>query len=263
MGLKAALEANAEFAEGGKPGMRTLNDPAMPAESIVALDASASNPILDAAALEVFPATRIVIAFVRVQLVRQAPGPATSARNRGQRIDQLLEDHRVMPVGAGDTEHQRDALPVRDEVALTAELATVRRVGAGVRAPRGLGTVDPSTLARLRSSWPAPRSSARSIRCRRCQTPAACQSRSLRQHVMPLPKPSSWGRSSQAMPVRSTKRTPLSARSSSSLGRPPLSDGLTSGSNGLILFHSAALTSLFLFMHRQTQFDRFAMTTFC
>jgi hypothetical protein len=42
-----------------------------------------------------------------------------------------------------------------------------------------------------------------------------------------------------------------------------LSDGLTSGSNGLILFHSAALTSLFLFMHRQTQLDRFAMTTFC
>jgi len=243
--------------------MRTLDDPAMTSESIVALDAPASNPILDAAALEVLPAAWIVVALVRMQLVRQTLRPATSARNRGQRIDQLLEDHRVMPVGAGDTEHQRDTLPVRDEVALAAELASVRRVGAGVQAPRGLGTVDPSRLARLRSSWPAPRSSARSIRCRRCQTPAACQSRSLRQQVMPLPKPSSWGRSSQAMPVRSTKRIPLSARSSSNLGRPPFSDGLTSGSNGLIFFHSAALSSLCLLMLRQTQINRSAMTWFC
>jgi hypothetical protein len=263
MSMDAALEANAQLAESGKPGMCTLDDPSMTAEPIVALDASACNPVLDAAQLEMLSAARVVIPFVGMQLVRPAARPAALACNRRQRVDQFFEDHRVMPVGSGDTEHQRDTLPVRDEVAFAAELAAVRRVGACVRAPRGLGTVEPSRLARLKSSWPAPRSSDSSVKCRRCHAPAACQSRSLRQQVMPLPKPSSWGKSSHGMPVRNTKRMPLSARSSSSLGRPPLSDGLTSGSNGLILFHSAALTSLFLFMHRQTLLGRFAMTTFC
>lgn len=47
-----------------------------------------------------------------------------------------------------------------------------------------------------------------------------------RQHVMPLPKPSSCGRSSHGIPVRSTYRMPLSAaRSSTVRRRPPLRRG--------------------------------------
>jgi hypothetical protein len=43
------------------------------------------------------------------------------------------------------------------------------------------------------------------------QTPAFCQSRNRRQQVMPLPQPSSKGRSRQARPLLSTKRIPVSA----------------------------------------------------
>lgn len=52
------------------------------------------------------------------------------------------------------------------------------------------------------------------MRCRWAHTdshtPARLQSRSRRQHVMPLPQPNSWGSCSHWMPVLSTKRMPVS-----------------------------------------------------
>lgn len=251
MGLNGSFEANSQLAEGSQPSMRALDYPSVTPEPIVALDASSSDAVLDAAALEVVSAACKVVAFVSVQLVRPAARPAAPAAYTRQRIDQFFEDHRVMSVGPGDAEDQRNALAVRDDVALAAEFASIRGVRARVRAPRGLGTLAPSRLARLKSSWPALRSSASNNKCKRCHTPAACQSRSLRQQVMPLPKPNSCGRSSQAMPVRSTKTMPLRASSSFSRGRPPRGDGFTTGSSGCTRSHSAALTSCFLFMLRQ------------
>src|SRR6187402_1950311 len=263
MSVDAAFEANAQLAEGGKPGVGSFDDPTVTPEAIVALNAFASDAAFDAPAPEMLPATGDVIGLVCMQFAGPAPWSAALARHGRQGIDQLLEDHRVVSVGPGHAEHQRDALAVRDEVALAAELAAVCRVGARVRAPRGLGTLAPSTLTRLKSSRPALRSSANKSKCKRCHTPAACQSRSLRQQVMPLPKPNSWGKSSHPMPVRSTNRIPLRARSSSSLGRPPLGDCATSGSSGLIFFHSVALISAFLFMPPVTHLPRSAMTAFC
>ncbi len=92
---------------------------------------------LDASSPEV-PATACeVVALVGMQLLGPAAWPAALARNAGQRVHQFLEHPRVMPVGARDAKHQRDALPVRDEVAFAAELAPIGRVGARVRAPAG------------------------------------------------------------------------------------------------------------------------------
>jgi len=264
MDVGTALESNAQLAKGTQPGMRALDDPAMTPEPIIALDAAPSNACRDAQPAQVGSATRKVVPLVRMQLARPAPGPAALTAHPRQGIDQLLEHHRVVPVGARDTEDQRDALAVRDDVALAAELASVRRVGACVRAPRGLATLAASRLARLKSSLPAPRNSASSNRCRRCQTPATCQSRRRRQHVMPLPKPSSWGNSSQGIPVRSTKTIPLSTISSLTRGRLPLSEGTIRGSSGSTFCHRAVLIALFLFraMHRQTSTGSLPMTCF-
>ncbi len=44
MRIKRALETNAQHAEAGKPGMRALDNPAMLAEPVVLLDATASDP---------------------------------------------------------------------------------------------------------------------------------------------------------------------------------------------------------------------------
>lgn len=242
MGVDAAFEASAQFAEGGDPGMGPFDDPAVRAEAIIAFDALARDSDLDAAAAQMSAATFVVIALVGMKPVGPAAGFAQAPWHRGQRIDEILEDHGVMPVGPRDAKDQWDAMAVGDEVALAAEFAPVRRVGTCVGAPRGLGTLAPSRLARLKSSFPAPRSSASNRRCRRCQAPAACQSRSLRQQVMPLPKPSSWGRSSHGMPVRSTNKMPLSAARSDTRGRPaPVLLIFGRGRSGSMRCHSPPL----------------------
>lgn len=137
MNVNATLEASAQLAEGGQPGMGALNDPAMAAQAVIALDPLAGDAILDACAFEVSTASRVVVALVRMQFSRPSTRPASLATYRRQGIDQLLEDHRVMPVGPGDAEHHRDALSVRDDVVLAAKLAPIRRVGACVRPPGG------------------------------------------------------------------------------------------------------------------------------
>jgi len=265
MNVDAALEASPQLAECSQPGVRALDHPAMTPKPIIALDAAPGNTRPDAQLAQVGAATGKVIALVGMQLVRPASGPTATAAHHRQGIDQLLEHHRVMPVGARDAENQRDALAVRDDVALAAELAPVRRVGAGVLAPRGLATLAASMLARLKSSLPAPRNSSSNNRCRRCHTPAACQSRRRRQQVIPLPKPNSLGSSSQGMPVRSTNRMPFRAISSFTRGRPPLAEATTTGNSGAIFLNSATLISLFLFrpMQRQTPIRCLTMTWFC
>ena len=139
MSMDASFETDAQLAEGGQPGMCAFHDPAMASEPVVAFDSSASDSILDASAPEMLPTARKVVALVRMQLARPAAWPAALSSHIGQGIDQLLEDHRVVPVGAGDAEHQRDALAVRDEVALAAEFAPVGRVGPVCEPPGGWG----------------------------------------------------------------------------------------------------------------------------
>ena len=106
------------------------------------------------------------------------------------------------------------------------------------------GTLDASTLARLQSILPAAPKRLSNSWWSRCQTPAFCQSRSRRQQVIPLPQPISWGRSSQGMPVFSTKRIPVSAaRSDTVNGCPPFGWAGFGGSNGSTTVHSSSLTS--------------------
>ena len=67
MNVNATLEANTQLAECGQPGVRALHDPAMGAKSVVALDTSAGNTVLDASTLEIGATARKVVALVRVQ----------------------------------------------------------------------------------------------------------------------------------------------------------------------------------------------------
>jgi len=72
---------------------------------------------------------------------------------------------------------------------------------------------------------------------------ARCQSRRRRQQVMPDPQPISCGRYSHGMPVLRTKRIPVSAARSATIGRPPLGRGGCLGNSGSITAHRSSLTS--------------------
>ena len=129
----------------------------------------------------------VVIAFVSMQLRWSLARSTLQACNARDRIQAPLEHHGVMSVRPADKNHQRDASGVYDDVPLGAEFSSVGGVRACFLAPRGLGTEEPSILARLQSIWSCSRKRISMAWCNLCQTPAALQFRSRRQQVMPLP----------------------------------------------------------------------------
>ncbi len=205
--------------------MRTLDDPTMPPQPFAAFDTAACDTGLDAALSQITSATSEVMPFVSVRFARALARLTVQARYRRNGIKRGLECHRIVSFGSRDRDSQRNAACIYDDVSLRFELAAVGRVGAGFLAP-GLETLAPSMLTRSQSIWSCSRSRRSIAKYSRCHTPAVCQSCRRRQHVMPLPKPSSCGRSSHGIPVRSTYRVPLSAaRSSTVRRRPPLRRG--------------------------------------
>jgi hypothetical protein len=153
-------------------------------------------------------------------------------------------------VGGREVDRERDAIPVDDEVVLGAGLAAVNRVGAGLLTPLFARTLTLSTLALDQAMLASSPSQFRSVSCKRCQTPASCQSRRRRQQVEPLPQPSSLGNNRQGQPVRRTKTMPARAARSGIRGRPPLSFAGSSGSKGSIASHRSVGTSIDAFMTR-------------
>jgi hypothetical protein len=153
-------------------------------------------------------------------------------------------------VGGREVHGQWDAVPVDDEVVLGAGLTAVGRVGAGLLTPLFARTLTLSTLALDQAMLASSPSQFRSVSCKRCQTPASCQSRRRRQQVEPLPQPSSLGNNRQGQPVRRTKTMPSRAARSGIRGRPPLSFAGSSGSKGSIASHRSVGTSIDAFMTR-------------
>lgn len=243
MNVEPAFEANAQLAETGKPSMGAFDNPTMPSEPLLAFHPATRNTCRDAALPQILPTASKVVALVRVQFAGAFARLNCQARHRRDSINRLLEGDRIMPVGTRDRDGQRHAARIYNEVSFRSELAPVRRVGGGFRAPRGLETLAPSMLARSQSIWSCSRNRRNIARCSLPHTPAACQSLSFRQQVMPLPKPSACGRSSQGMPVWRTYRIPFNAaRSSTVRRRPPLGEGVKTGING----SSAADNSLLI-----------------
>ncbi len=260
--LKRTLETNAQLAESSKPGMGAFDHPAMLAEPVVLLDATASDPGSHAPLAQMPAASREVVSLIRVKLVGAASRAAIESWHARDGVNEHLEHHRVVTIGTGDHQRQRHAAPIYDEMALATELAAICWIRPRLLAPRGLATVAPSTLARLQSIWSCSRRRLSRAKCSRSQTPLACHSRRRRQHVMPLPKPSSLGRSSHGIPVCRTNRMPLSAARSSTRGRPPLVEGSTTGSSGCNAFHSSLLI-FFRAMPTTTLNHLRSMTWFC
>ena len=117
----------------------------------------------------------------------------------------------VWRVRAGKLDFQRHAMTIDDQVVLAAQFPAIGRVWASLFASANR----PHRAAIYSRSRPvilsAARSSASSNSCNRSQTPAACQSRSRRQQVIPQPQCISCGKSSQGIPVLRTNRIPVSA----------------------------------------------------
>ena len=175
---------------------------------------------------------------------RAPRGVRASARilNRLDSIHGLLEDGRVVEVGRGEYYRERDAVLVRNKVALRARFASIRRVLAGFFAPPLLaGTLAESKEARDQSISSAFPRRSKSTRCSPSHTPASSQSRRRRQQVEPEPQPISWGNISQGTPLFKTKMMPVRAALSVTRSLPLLGLGGSARSSGSTIYHSSSV----------------------
>ena len=236
MNVGAPLVPNGEAAELGQPRQRPFHLPAMPPEPFAAVDAAPCNARDDATGAALTAAAAVVVAFVGVELVRPTARSSVTPANRRHSVEGGRHHAAVMSVGPAERQAKRRALAIDDQVPLRARLASVRRIGPGLRAPLLARTEALSSDARLQSRRSAPRSRSSSARCSAAQTPAVCHSNSRRQHVLPL-QPISAGTSRHWMPVRSTNRMPASTTRSGTRGLPPFGFSGSGGNSGEIAAH--------------------------
>jgi hypothetical protein len=243
MDVSTPLIADGEAAKLIEPGESALNYPTMAPKPSAGVHALAGDANLDPAAVQEATAARDVLGLVRVQLRGTFAGPTAGTLDWRDRVDQFLEDDTVVTVGAGDARCERRPAPVGNNMALRARFAAIRRIRAGRLAPFFAGMLALSRQARSQSIWSAWPNWSRRVRWSRSQTPASCQSRNLRQQVMPDPQPSSGGSISQGMPDFRTKMMPTRHDRSGMRGRPPFGFGGSFGSNGSTIVHNSSLTS--------------------
>jgi hypothetical protein len=228
-----------------EPTQCALDDPAMPSQALARLDPAPGNARCDAPFPQRVSILPRVIRFVRMQFRWAATRPPAWTPNGGDRVNHLFQHGRFMPVRRGMAHGQRCTVAIDDQVALRPALAAVRWVRPGFLAPLGAGTLAASSEARVQSIWSALPKRSRSARWSAAHTPAACHSRSRRQHVIPLPQPISGGSHSHWMPVWRTKRMPVRTARSGTRGRPPFGFGGSGGKSGSITLHSSSETSGF------------------
>lgn len=242
MNVCTALETNTETTEVMQPGMRAFDDPAIFAKAAAMFGTALGDHWLDTAIAQRAPMSLGVVTAIRVDHTRPLQWVATQSADRRNRVDQRQQLRDVVDVRAGQDRGERRTVGVGDDVVLGTGSRAIGGVWPSFWPAPTARIDDESTAAREKSIWSAARSFASSSSCKRSQTPAACQSRSRRQHVTPEPHPISAGRSRQRSPVLRTNRMPVSAARFETGRRPGFFSrrGLGGGSNGSISVHNSS-----------------------
>ena len=241
--VQSTFVADDQPSELVQPCQRALDYPSVPAQLLATLYTFACNSRSDTPLPESTPAPLEVVPFVSVELER----PLSASSTKHPRlldglysINNIGESIGIVNVGRGADYGERNSFGFDHNMALRARFSFIRRIGAGTFSPFLAAILAESTAVRDQSILPASPSLSKSTWWSFSQTPACCQSRSLRQHVMPLPQPISGGRYSQGKPVLSTKMMPVSAARFGTLGRPPLGFGGSGGKSGSITSQSSS-----------------------
>ena len=209
MDIGAALVADGETSVAVEPGDRSLNHPARGAEAAPMRRSTPRQDGPDAPRPEAVAVRLGVVAAVALQRIGPAMRSAAAAAYRRERRDHGIELRDVVDVGGGHLRDEGNAARIGDEVVFGALLAAIGWVRSSFFPPRTARTEPLSITVQRWSSRPRRRSSASSVSCSRCQTPARCHRTSRRQHVLPDPHPICRGNICHGMPDRSTKRMPV------------------------------------------------------
>jgi len=211
MDIRTTLVTDAKPAVLVQPTQSAFDNPTVHTETAAVFAVALGQNGLDVAIAKCSPMRLRVIGSVTLDALRTATWSPRFASYRRYGINQRKQLGHVMPIGCRKSRCQRNALGIGEHMVFRALFAAIRRIGPRVRPPKIARTDAESTIARDQSILSAPRRCASKIRWSSSQTPARCQSRSRRQHVIPLPQPISCGRYSQGMPVMRTNKMPVKA----------------------------------------------------
>ena len=246
MNTRATFVADGQSSEAMQPGKRPFDDPARTAEATaVAAAVAIRNQRHDAAMAQLGAVTLRVVAAVALDDVRFPARGTGAAADSGHRIDQRDQLRDIGPIRRRQRRDERNPVRVGENMMLRPGLAAIGRVRSSFFPPRIARSDALSTTARARSRRPRRRSSVSRTPCKRFQTPARCHRINRRQQVMPEPHPISRGSIRQGIPLRNTKRMPVST-ARSGIGARPAYWRLRRrrlGKRGSIRFHNASSRS--------------------
>jgi len=179
--------ADAQPTEPVQQGDRPFDDLAVHAQPGAVLGAAPDDVRGDLQRAYLVAVDLVVVAAVGVQVPGAVPRLATHAADRGMAWisgSSWVTSLRFPPVVIAAS-----GIPCASTIRWCLLPVLPRSTGDGpVAGPPFIARrCEESTAAREKSSSPAPRSSASSTSCSRCQTPAWFQSRNLRQQVIPEP----------------------------------------------------------------------------
>jgi len=217
---RSTFVAHVETAKSVEPSQRALHDPPRAAEAAAVRRPALRQLGVDPASMQRIAMGLRIVSPVALDQAGFAPGPTGAAAQRRNGVDQGQQLGDVVPVGTGEHRRQRDPARLGENVMFRSRLTAIGWVRSSFFPPRSARTEALSTTARARSNWPRRRSSASNTACNRRQTPTRCHRTSRRQQVLPDPHPISFGSICHGIPLRRTKRMPVSAARSGIRGRP-------------------------------------------
>ena len=243
MNTRPTFVADREPPKPMQPRDRAFDDPPRaPQTAAVAAVIAVRDQRRDAAVPQLGAMAFRVVASVALDHVRFPARASGAAADRRHRIDQVEQLGDVRPIRGRQRRDERNPVRVGKNMMLRPGLAAIGRVRSSFFPPRIARSEALSTIARARSSRPRRRRSVNSAACNRFHTPARCHRPKRRQQVIPEPQPISRGNIRQGIPLRKTKRIPVSTARSGIGARPACCRlrGRRLGNSGSIRFHNAS-----------------------
>jgi len=252
MNARTPFVSHVESTKSMQPRQRPLDDPAGTPKPAAMGPAAFRQLAGDPAPLECVPMRLRIVSAVALHEARLSQRPPRATAQWRNAVHERQQLRHVVPVRRREARDNRNPVGVGKNMMFRPGLTAIGRVRSSFFPPRSARSDALSTTARARSSWPRRRNSVSNTRWSRFQTPARCHRTSRRQHVLPEPHPISCGNIFHGMPLRSTKRIPVSTARSGMGFRPACwrLRGRRFGSKGSIRVHKSSSTRAWLMPDR-------------
>ena len=202
-----------------KPRLTSFDYPTIYTQSASVLASTLNEQRKDSPFAQLLSMRFAVISTITKSNIRSLKQSANLTGNWWNTIYQRHQLRNIMSICAGKLYRKRDTIGIGYQMVFRAFFAAIRGIWACFCPPKTALTEVESTTEREKSILSASLRLFNKVLWILSHTPACCQSRSLRQQVIPEPHPRSCGKSSQPVPVLSTNspdksgfRTALSDR---------------------------------------------------